>query len=144
MYISFKTQITFLCSHVDFPDQFYDLENPRSTQLVYFRGKDCIEGKLVKCHCFLCWIPFCLSLHFLLFPAYSARGMWDVAGKFSSPWAVLNSWSWGGGLVGFFVCAPLLAAGVCCCLASNLLEMACVTPRWAQLGNSCSAGSWCA
>lgn len=29
------------------------------------------------------------------------------------------------GLVGFFSCAPLPAAGVCCCLASNLLEIAC-------------------
>lgn len=118
------------------------LENPRSTQFVYFRGKDYVEGKLVKRHCFLCWIPLCLSLHFLPLPAYSARGTWDVAGKFSSPWAVLNSWRWGSRLVGFFGCAPLLEAGVCHCLASNLLEMACVTLRWARLGNSCSAGSW--
>lgn len=39
-----------------------------------------------------------------------------------------------GGLVGYSGCAPLPAAGVCCCLASNGLWQA-----W--LRNSCSAGS---
>lgn len=46
-----------------------------------------------------------------------------------------------GELIGVFGCAPLQTAGVCCYLASNLLEMACVALWQAWLRNSCSTSS---
>lgn len=90
-----NTSVTYhfhFCSHMEFNDQSNDsLKTSSQHNSCSLGERIALKGIWWKNNYSVCWLLSCLFPCFLLYTTCSARGLWDIAGKFSSTWAMLNS-----------------------------------------------------